>query len=182
MNADKRTEASLAFQARWSDLRSPGTLVPKSSDIELTHFAEFLPLLIKVEANLAARTMPILLVGSLIREIVGKEFTGKNFLDFVESEDEELDWKSRLLEHDHPCGRYEIVTMNFPENQRLMGSLTSLPMIGSAGERFFLVFGEPMEQPPLLERNQTAGTLSKTSDMVYFDIGAGIPELQAMEM
>lgn len=49
----------MAFQARWADLRAPGVLVPKSNDIELIHFAEFLPLMIKVEVDLATGTMPI---------------------------------------------------------------------------------------------------------------------------
>ena len=98
MSIDDRSKASLAFQARWAELRAPGVLVPESNDIALTHFAEFLPLLIIVEVDLASGTMPIRLVGSLIRDIVGKEFTGKNFLEIVEDADSEGSWRSRLLE------------------------------------------------------------------------------------
>lgn len=182
MSIHNRSEASVAFQARWSELRPAGVLVPESTDIELTHFAEFLPLLILVELDLASGTMPIRLVGSLIRDIVGREFTGQNYLDLVENEDEEAGWRTRLPVHDHPCGRFEIVHMKFPGHVRLQGSLTTLPMVRPSGERLFLVLGEPMAEPPHLEGDQTGGNITKNDNSMFFDIGAGIPESHASEL
>lgn len=182
MSIEERSGISLAFQARWAELRAPGVLVPESNDIELTHFAEFLPLLIMVEVDLASRTMPIRFVGSLIRDIVGKEFTGENYLDFVENEEPEIGWQRRLKVHDHPCGRYEVVNMKFPGRVGLEGSLTTLPMIGPASSRRFLVHGEPMATAPHLESNQTGGNIKKNNNSAYFDLGAGIPESHAPTM
>lgn len=176
MSIDERSKSSLAFQSRWEGLRLPGVLVPKSADIELTHFGEFLPLLIKVELDLASRTMLIRLVGSLIRDIVGMELTGTNYLDLVENEEAEAGWQNRHPVHNHPCGRYEVVHMRFPGKPTLMGSLTTLPMFGAQSERLFLVLGEPMTEPPRLEKGQTGGNIIKDNNSAFFDLGAGVPD------
>lgn len=175
MSTTERTDTSRAFQDRWAQVRPPGALVPEFSDIELSDFAEFLPLLSILEVDTVTRTVPFRFVGSFVRSIVGFELTGTCCLDYIDEVPTEASWQNRLIAHDHPCGRFEVMNVRFPGGVLMKGTQTSLPIAGAGHKRLLLVLSEPMEKPPHLKSDEIANGIVPATTTSFLDIGAGIP-------
>lgn len=95
MAIDQQSETSLRFESHWADLRKGDELVPLYSTFDPLDLADLLPLLVIAEIDLEALTMPIILAGKTIRDFVGFELTGQDFLENDKTDDLELGWRHR---------------------------------------------------------------------------------------
>lgn len=179
VSKEKRTKASLNFQIQWEKTRREGELVPPRSKFDPIDFPDILPSFILAEVDPVSQTMPIRLAGSAIRDFVGFELTGVNYLDYVEKTNETAEWLYRLALHDHPCGRFETVEISFTGDLSIACSLTTFPLVGSGGERLILTFAEPIESQLLPNRGQIANFTEHAVSIDFIDIGAGVPDFTA---
>lgn len=170
-----RSETSLAFERQWSALRGEGELVPAHAAFDPVAFVDLLPVLVIAEIDLDSKTMPIILAGSAIRDFVGFELTGEDFLKYDSEVNEQQGWQHRRYYHDHPCGRYEELDVRFTGGLHMECALTILPLGGSKGRRLIAILVEPMESvlPPASSDPATIAEPAKVG--VYIDVGAGVP-------
>lgn len=178
----ERSKSSLAVQEQWSRLRSEGELILPRSAFDPKYFVEFLPFLVMAELDLTTKTMPIRLAGSAIRDLVGFELTGKNFLDFDSEPNKEPGWRHRVAYHDHPCGRYEVLDVRYSSRLCRECALTILPLLGSRGERLIFVYVERIESTMPHHDEGTATIAEPVKMAMHIDIGSGVPDFPALPL
>lgn len=171
----RRSELSLTFQEKWAGLRSGVELMPRYEAFDPVEFSEFLPNMVVVTVDPASRTMPIRLAGSAIRDFVGFELTGQDFLKFDTQIDDAVGWQHRSAYHDQPCGRYEELDVQFSGKCVEGCSLTILPLMGSAAERLILVLVDFKEVMLSKHAGHTAKSAKPADLSICLDIGAGVP-------
>jgi hypothetical protein len=176
MSLDQRSQKSHAFEKQWSELRKGDEPIPPQKAFDPIAFVDYLPVLVLAEIDLDEKTMPIRLAGNLIRDFVGFELTGKDFLEYDTNPDTELGWEHRRAYHDHPCGRYEVLDIKFGGGFYVECALTILPLIGEKKERIVAVFVEPFESKVSVIRNERAAIAETVKFGVYLDISAGVPD------
>lgn len=175
MSFDERSNMSLAFQQQWEQLRANGELVPSRSAFSPTKLVQFLPMIALVEIDLVSRTMPVKLAGSGIRDFLGFELTGKDFLATHLDADVETAWDHRRAYHDHPCGRYEVLDIKFSGKVPTETCLTILPLRGSNGERLVALFAESGQSIISLDEPRPRTISSPAKFASYIDLGTGVP-------
>lgn len=175
MSIAQRSEKGLAFERQWSKLRNKGELIPPHSAFDLLEFLDFLPVLVIAEIDLASRTMPIRFAGNAIRDFVGIELTGKDFIEYDSNADPEVSWQHRQAYHDHPCGRYEVLDIKFQGGFHMECALTILPLTGTNDERLVVTLVEPIESKVSIISSEAELIAEALKYGAYLDIGSGIP-------
>lgn len=171
---EHRSETSLQFERQWATLRNGDELVPLYSAFDPLDFAEYLSLLVIAEIDLEKQTMPIRLAGNTIRDFVGFELTGKDFLDYDNSENSEISWRHRMSYHDCPCGRFELVDVRYGSGLYMECALTILPLAGNNHERMIVILAEPLAPQAFIPEKETATVAEAAKFGDYIDIGAGV--------
>lgn len=172
----KRSAASLNFEQRWSSLRKGEDLIPRRLDLRPVAFKEHLPATVIIGIDPLARTMPVKLAGTALREFVGFELTGHDFIEFDNNAATEQDWPLRLAYHDHPVGRYDEVLVNFDSRLKVECAITALPLWGRDKARLIIALVEPREAHAPHYETRSAVLTDRPNKTFYLDIGAGIPE------
>lgn len=175
MSIGKRSELSLTFERRWSEIRREGELVPPRAAFEPVNLIEFLPTLALVEIDPQARSMPVKLAGSAIRDLIGFELTGRDFLETHTDLDEAAVWQHRTTYHDHPCGRYEVLDIKFSGGFRVECCLTILPLWGTNQQRLIVLYAEPQEISTARPPKDSVAISSPAKFASCIDIGGGVP-------
>lgn len=173
-----RSANSLDFEKAWSDLRAEGELIPPRSALRPVDFKEYLPTMGIVEIDTERHTMPIRLAGTAIRDFVGFELTGQNFLDY--DAEGERGWAWRLKYHEHPCGRYEELLVSFRQDLKIECALTILPLIGPENGRLVVVLFEPIAPEQSILNTDPAILTEIPTHAESIDIGAGVPDLSTI--
>lgn len=176
MSADVRSEASLTFQEKWSEQCKDGELMPGYGAFDQTALSDFLPFMVVAKVDLALDSMPVILAGSAIRDFLGFEITGKDFLVSLEQDDKINGRPNRVAYHDHPCGRYEERDINFKDTFHLVCCLTSLPLMGSNGERLIVTFVEVADTSSSSYQQHSATSTGQQKLGTFIDIGADVPD------
>lgn len=171
-----RSPASLDFGAKWAGLRAASDLVPLRNALSPAKFKSYLPATAIIEIDPVARTMPIRLAGTALRNLTGFEMTGHNFMDFDKNTQDEAGWALRLAYHDHPVGRYDEILINFDGGLKIDCALTALPIWGRNETRQIFVLVEPRETTAAHMEEQKALLTERPNMTHYIDIGAGIPK------
>lgn len=175
MSTDQRSEKSLTFERQWSELRKEGELILSRSAFDPLDFLDFLPVLVIAEIDLASRTMPIRFAGSAIRDFVGFELTGKDFIEYDSNANAEVGWQHRQAYHDHPCGRYEVLDIKFQGGFHMECALTILPLTGTNEERLVVTLVEPIESKVSIINSETELIAEALKYGTYLDTGSGTP-------
>ena len=175
MTSEHQSEDSLAFTRQWAHLREGDALVPSYAAFDPLDFVDFLSMLVIAEIDYEAGTMPIKLAGNTIRDFVGFELTGQDFLQFDKTDNDEKSWRHRRAYHNHPCGRYERLDVRFDSGIFMECALTILPLLGKKEERLIVIFVEPIVPQSIAPNSETATIAEAAKFGVYLDIGAGIP-------
>ncbi|MDR3499211.1 MAG: PAS domain-containing protein [Parvibaculum sp.] len=179
MGKDKlpdRSGQSLAFEAMWRGLPRDG-LVPQRSSFRPELAAKMLANLVLLEVRLGATTTTrIRLVGGVLRDLVGANVTGLDYLALVPDKDHQSGYLRRCLMH--PCASWAASPIEYERGYTGLFEITSFPLAGEeAGQYFSLAYvyefgsaepghasiGGPVEVKPAVARR-------------YIDIGAGIPD------
>lgn len=175
MPIEQRNEASFAFEKQWAEMRKDGELVPPRASFDPLQFVDFLPTLVLVEIDLVSKKMPIKFAGSAVRDFVGFELTGRDFLEYDSNPDPELGWQHRVSYHDQPCGRFEVLDIKFNGQLYIECAMTVLPLAGTNSERLVIAFVEPLDTQTSLIANESKLITETVKFGIYLDIGAGVP-------
>ncbi len=152
-------------------------LVPRRADMRLEDITEILPW-IAVADIISETEVTIRLAGTMIREVLGVELTGRNLLELTEPEHRAARGARSARLAAQPCGAIWIWNLAFADQHSRPAENLCLPMRPNADGRpmqMLNVFGMlSSEYPPqAINHYQQVAPSAQHS---FIDIGAGIPE------
>ncbi|MEQ9151850.1 MAG: PAS domain-containing protein [Parvibaculum sp.] len=173
----RRSEKSRAFEAAWRGIPATG-FIPDKTAFRAEHFAPFLNDIYLIELHDdRERRLLFRIAGQAIREALGLELKGQNYIDFVPPEDRERSGLSmRLMFGARPCGRWVGKQIVHTDGFRQPIELTQFPMMDADGGTR-LVIGIAEGFATALE-HEAGGEFRFESHEAecFIDIGAGLPD------
>ncbi len=153
-------------------------LVPQRADMRLEDITDILPW-ISVADVISESEITIRLAGTMIREVLGVELTGRNLLDLTEPEHRPARGARSVQLTTQPCGAIWVWNLAFADQNSRPSENLSLPMLPNQAGRpmqMLNVFGMlSTKEPPLaINRDQQ---VAPSVQHTFIDIGAGIPEV-----
>jgi diguanylate cyclase len=170
----ERSQDSLNFEYAVRAICKHGAM-PLRSNIDLRQFHRFARFMVIAEPDTVLRKMPMRLVGSGFHDLVGRDLTGVDYMDFVDAEVRESSFDSFMRIIGTPCGLWLTSLVVLPNGKSATMEFTTFPMFH---ER------ENKNQLLCLARHQFAdnvqsgdGHLSvrKASSLAWIDLGNGVP-------
>ena len=167
---------SLRLVEAWQRWRGD-RLLPDRSDLDLVDIKLLLPRICLVEVRSATEAV-FRLAGSQIREELGFELTGQNYVEL--SEPESRVERGRLLwaEVRQPCGAVMLYRHYYASGFELPAEIVSLPLNpDKAGSPMLVVaLVTVLQRPPMPGDAPGVRVLSPGRELRFFDIGAGVPD------
>lgn len=172
----ERSPTSLAFQRAWEAIEKTGP-IPDKAQFRAERFAAFLPIIYLLELNADPKNrLVIRLVGERVRDGLGLNLTGKNYIDYVPGEHRPLSGASLFsLFETPPRGRWVQKTLIHRNGGRQAITLTQFPMISNTeGQHFVIGIAEGFDEEPTREPDGHFHFENGEAEH-FIDIGAGLP-------
>jgi hypothetical protein len=171
-----RSGTSIAFEQAWSAIHKDG-LVPDKAELRPERFAPFLRTAYLVELHdEPERRILFRIAGETIRNALGVDLRGRNYIDFVPEPHRETSGISmNLMFAPRPCGRWVRKEVVHRDGFRQILDLTQFPVSDRASGHRLVIgivegFGEDSVHAP------DGGFRFDQLDREHFiDIGAGLP-------
>ena len=173
----QRTERSHAFQRAWAAIPRDSS-IPDKTDFRPERFASFLADIYLVELHTEAyRRVLFRLAGEHIRNALGLDLRGRNYLDFVPDEYRNTSGVSmKRMFASPPCGRWIRKEVVHGDGFRERLDLTQLPMTDRAkGLHLVLGIAEGF-RPDAPHAADGHFHFERLNSEHFIDIGAGLPE------
>lgn len=174
-NLKPATKNCAGLATAWAAWRGEG-LLPQRSDMRLEDITHVLPYICL--ADVISETEIIFrLAGTFVREIMGVELTGRNFLDLTEPEYRASRGARTMQNITIPCGAIWIWEIEFAGRKCRQVEILSLPARPNDPIRpmqMISVFGllEPANRPRAVAHLQQ---LAAADQHNFIDIGSGLP-------
>ena len=167
---------SLRLMEAWQRWRG-GRLLPNRSDLDLADIKLLLPRIVLIEVRSAAEAI-FRLAGSWIREELGFELTGLNYVDLAEPEGRAERGQLLLAEARQPCGAVMLYRHQYASGAVMPLEIVSLPLNPDTDGAPMLLIGllTVLQRPPMPENAPGARILAPGRELRFFDIGAGVPD------
>lgn len=171
-----RTKAGLAFSRAWQRWRGDD-LLPDRARMNIEDIKDLLPSIVIVDV-LDRDTMPVRLAGTAIRETLGVELTGINYLDLADTGQRER--RARLLYDQalQPCGSYTHFPVPLKSGLTLKVECVCYPVLPEPGsDRLpqLVAVNALLDDPGLLDPVGRVVPVGTAEVFGYIDIGAGVP-------
>ena len=171
-----RSDASIAFENAWSAIPKDG-IIPDKAELRAERFAPFLRNTYLVELHDEPdRRVLFRIAGEGIRNALGVDLRGRNYIDFVPEEHRDTSGTSmKLMFGAQPCGRWVRKEVMHRDGFRQLLELTQFPVRDRANGSQLVIgivegFGEDIAHAAddrfrfeCLDHEQ------------FIDIGAGVP-------
>ncbi|MDE2075376.1 MAG: PAS domain-containing protein [Alphaproteobacteria bacterium] len=178
--AFKRSEGSLAFESHWRSLARDGLIPPRTS-FNPARAGRSLSNLILVEApSSERRSLRFRVAGGALETKVGRDVTGRDYLDFLPTEQHAEALEAARLICTQPCGIWQINPVHYERGFTQLVEATIFPL-GPGADSVPLMLGKleflggPVELLPVVDKATSAET---SSTFRFIDIGAGVPTLR----
>lgn len=172
-----RTEAAAAFARAWRRWRGDG-LLPTRAQMRIEDIAPLLPFVVIVDV-LDRHTMPVRLAGTAVRDTLGVELTGLNYLDLADKGQRER--RARLLfdQVRQPCGSCTHFPVPLQSGLTLKVECLCLPVRPEDPERLpqLVAVNAPLQDPGLFDPVGKVVPVGTAEVYGYVDIGAGVPAM-----
>lgn len=169
------TEPSRRFFAEWHRWRGMG-LVPQRSVLDTAKLGELLMrcLLLEIRGH---ENMPICFAGSQVREMIGLELAGKNYLDLTEPENRARRAALLLTEVAQPCAAVIYYWLRTANGAILPVELVSAPLCadGETAPSLVLACATPLIKGADAAHDVTPESYAEGEGLRFIDIGAGLP-------
>ncbi len=162
--------------ATWPTWRD-GKLMPQRSDMRLEDITAILPWITLVDV-FSETEISFRLAGTMIRELMGVELTGRNLLELTEPENRAARGTRTMRTATQPCGAIWTWEIAFADRNNRPVEILSLPLRPNGEGRppqMLNVFGmfDSTNPPQAVDQFQQ---LAESEQHEFIDIGAGIPE------
>ena len=171
-----RSEVSIAFERAWSAIPKDG-LIPDKADLRPERFAPFLRNAYLVELHdEPERRVLFRIAGEVIRNALGVDLRGRNYIDFVPEEHRATSGTSmKLMFGAQPCGRWVRKEVVHRDGFRQILELTQLPVIDRAsGLQLVLGIAEGFGED-VAHTADGRFRFECLDHEQFIDIGAGLP-------
>jgi hypothetical protein len=171
-----RSERSIGFERAWAAIPKSGA-IPDKADFRPERFASFLNDIYLVELHHEeAKRVLFRLAGEHIRNSLGVELRGQNYIDFVPEEHRETSGISmKLMFSPHPCGRWVRKEVVHRDGFRERLDLTQFPMTDKAnGLRLILGIAEGFGES--FSHADGRFRFEHVDGEHFIDIGMGLPD------
>ena len=168
------TPPSRRFLTLWDGWRAGG-LLPHRRRLDTEALGDLLPRCVLIAVR-GRDDMPISFAGSWLRERLGDEIAGTNYLDLTPPENRQRRADLLLTEVAQPCAAVIYYWVRFDAGGLLPVEVVSAPMLDDAGQPANLVLA--CLTP--LARGENDGDADPDSyaegdGLLFIDIGAGLP-------
>jgi diguanylate cyclase len=149
--------------------------MPLRSHIDLRQFHRFARFMIIAEPDVDQRTMPMRLVGSGFHDLVGRDVTGLDYMEFIAPELRDVSFDTLMRIIAMPCGLWQKSPVALPNGKSAVIELTTFPMFHERENRNQLI---------CLARYQTGDSMTAASGQLsvqkavsrgWIDLGKGVP-------
>jgi hypothetical protein len=167
---------NLEFARLWLSWRGD-RLLPRRADIELNALRRMLPLVLLIEYRTPDEAI-IRVAGSRLRDFVGYELTGANYIELAPPEDREVRRYRCWTIATRPCGSRLIYDHRLESGRVTQAEVVSLPLDPdqAGGARMTLANIAPLTpRDPVIE-GPARPLLEVASTYAFLDIGAGVPD------
>ena len=167
---------NLEFARLWLGWRGD-RLLPRRSDIELNALRRMLPLVLMMEYRSPDEAI-IRVAGSRLRDFVGYELTGANYIELAPPEDRQVRRYRCWAIATRPCGSRLIYDHRLESGRVAQAEVVSLPLDPdqAGGARMTLANIAPLApRDPLIE-GPAGPQLQVATTYAFLDIGAGVPD------
>jgi len=170
----ERSQDSLNFEYAVRAICKEGAM-PLRSNIDLRQFHRFARFMVISEPDAEQRKMPMRLVGSGFHDLVGRDLTGMDYMEFIDPDLRDASFDTFMRVIGTPCGLWLTSPVVLPNGKTAMMEFTTFPMFH---ER------ENKNQLLCLARHHFAdnarssdGRLSvrKAASLSWIDLGKGVP-------
>lgn len=167
---------NVEFAQLWLGWRGE-RLLPRRSDIELNAIRRMLPLVLMIEYRSPDEAI-IRVAGSRLRDFVGYELTGANYIELAPPEDRSVRRYRCWAIAAQPCGSRLIYNHRLHSGRVTQAEVVSLPLDPDqlGGARMTLTNIAPLlPRDPIIE-GPAAPQLEVAITYAFLDIGAGVPD------
>lgn len=159
----------------WNRWRG-GRLLPRRSDIALGDIKALLPLVTLQECN-SRYDVRFKVVGTAIRELIGAELTGANYIDLTLPEHREIRAGRIAAMVSRPCGSLFTYHHRFANGLVAQAETLSFPIDPDLPGRPRMILSySATETPHFIPPPDPSQPLAVMEDYWFVDIGAGLPE------
>jgi hypothetical protein len=152
-------------------------LLPRRADVDLNSMRRLLPLVLLIEYH-SPDEARIKVAGSRLRDYLGYELTGANYVDLAEPERRPIRRYRNWEIVTRPCGSRLIYDHRMQSGQVMPAEVVSLPLDPDlpGGPRLTLANIAPLSrrteilEPPMDRR------IAVAEEFTFLDIGAGVPD------
>lgn len=170
------TQPSRRFLAIWHGWRR-GRLLPQRRDLNTNGLGDLLPRCFLLEIR-SRENITICFAGSQIREWLGTELSGRNYLDLTEPENRARRAALLFAEVAQPCAAVIYYWLQDAEHGIVPVELVSAPLLAddAAQAPLVLACASPLTKPKTAEAIEPA-SYAEGDGLRFIDIGAGTPPL-----
>lgn len=170
----ERSRFSLDFEDVVRAARPGDGHVPLRSSIDLRQFHRFARWMVLAEADVERRQVPMRLVGSAFHDVLGRDATGADYLEFADPAIRDRAFDTIMTLVKTPCALWQVVPVKLPGGKTALFEFTTFPVFNDREQRhqfLALVHQHSADGIPM------AGDVRilKASAFTWIDLGRGTP-------
>jgi hypothetical protein len=164
------------FAAAWLHWRGD-RLLPRRADVDLNAIRRMLPLVLLIEYHSPAEAR-VKVAGSRLRDYIGYELTGANYIDLAPLEDRPIrryrSWEVAM----RPCGSRLLYDHRVQSGRIMRSEVVSLPLDPDlpGGPRMTIANIVPLTSRNELLEPPVDRDVVVAEEYAFLDIGAGVPD------
>ncbi len=171
--APERSQDSINFEYAVRAICRAGAM-PLRSNIDLRQFHRFARWMVFAEPDIAKKTIPMRLVGSGFHDLIGRDMTGMDYLEFVDPAIRKDVFESAQALIKLPCALWQQTPIALPNGKKALFEYTVFPMLHEKENKHQLLIlvnhqladGGSLGEVPQFQRSAT---------WKWLDLGQGVP-------
>lgn len=169
----ERSQESQSFEYAIRAVCRNGNM-PVRSNIDLRQFHRFARWMVIAEPDLANRQVPMRLVGSGFHDLLGRDVTGVNYLEFTEPSLRGRAFQILMAVINQPCALWQLAPVRLPSGKTALVEFTTFPMFHERENKHQFI---TLARHQFADNVQSDGVLhiQRASAFKWLDLGKGVP-------
>lgn len=169
-----RSQESISFEYAVRAVCREGA-IPLRSNIDLRQFHRFARWMVIGEPDMEQKRVPMRLVGSGFHDLLGKDVTGLDYLEFTEEALRAAAFETLMAVINTPCALWQVAPMVLPNGRTASIEYTTFPIFNDREHKHQLVALARHEFPDSVQCDDGKPAIQKASTLKWLDLGKGTP-------